>query len=590
LSLLLTLHSPLLSRSRKEKQQAAIENPTAAKKRKGPAAKKAAVKKAKVENDAAVAKALAEKRESVRDRDSKGVKSKKAAALAALREERKVQRERVEESDDSDLDFGDDDDSDDDYEEAMPWQQKNKMTSKSTTSRLDKLDDSGDDMEIDNDDDDEKEVRTRVPKRNDENARPAVIEANLDDFTRCTIPRRRLARWCNEPFFKAAVLECYVRLFIGENENGEKTYRLCEIVDVVDGAVTYKFPVARKGDIPVSTNKYLRLKFGKNEKEFPMYIVSDEAPKEKDLRTYMTNQRNNRLEVLSRRRAHKLRRVQDHLVSTYTYTKEDIERNLEARKKQGNVATNLGSRQTLSALAVQAAKDAVADAEQRLAEAKKAFTEAEGFEEKQLEKSVAEAEISLQKAKEDLEQREYEEKAILAAVEARKRRFAKRSRDVDWTKVNQKALKLNQEADRKAGKIKENLASVPGGKVEDFNPYARRRAKPKILWKVGQDAEDRADKNEKNEELRSPDTDPVASEGTRTIQAGSDTPNLIQEDLQPYTDSHQFIIDEEDLAQSSSLFGRNGNSSLSRQGKGVQRIRRGLSLTDYLERKAKGTL
>ena len=64
-----------------------------------------------------------------------------------------------------------------------------------------------------------------------------------------------LARWCNEPFFKAAVLECFVRLFIGEDDNGEKVYRLCEIVDVNIGQITYKFPVANKNEKPVMTNK-----------------------------------------------------------------------------------------------------------------------------------------------------------------------------------------------------------------------------------------------------------------------------------------------------------------------------------------------
>jgi len=96
-----------------------------------------------------------------------------------------------------------------------------------------------------------------------------VPEGNLEDYRKVTIPRRRLARWCNEPFFQAAVLECFVKIFIGDDDNGEKVYRLCEIVDVKEGPKTYKFPVANKNDKPVSTNKLLRLKFGKR-KRAPM--------------------------------------------------------------------------------------------------------------------------------------------------------------------------------------------------------------------------------------------------------------------------------------------------------------------------------
>ena len=151
---------------------------------------------------------------------------------------------KKDESDESDLDFGDDDDddSDDDYEESgavKPWQQKQKA--KSSVSRLDQMSDSDDSVGGRNDRNDSAAPQSEAPK------------AELEDFSKVTIPRRRLARWCNEPYFKKAVIESFVRLFLGEDDNGEKVYRLCQIVDVVKGEKTYNFPTANRRDIPVSS-------------------------------------------------------------------------------------------------------------------------------------------------------------------------------------------------------------------------------------------------------------------------------------------------------------------------------------------------
>ena len=60
--------------------------------------------------DEDLAKSLAGRRSSVRERDVTGSKSRKAAALAALKKERKIHQDVDESSGDSEMDFGDDDD------------------------------------------------------------------------------------------------------------------------------------------------------------------------------------------------------------------------------------------------------------------------------------------------------------------------------------------------------------------------------------------------------------------------------------------------------------------------------------------------
>lgn len=133
------------------------------------------------------------------------------------------------------MEFESDEDSDDDYEDSTvkPWQKK-KPTK--TSSRLDK------DEEVAASDEEDTAFQ---PEKE-------IVEAELEDYMQITLPRRRLARWCIEPYFDQAVDGCFVRLFIGESEDGKKCYRLCEIVDVEKGKTEYKFPVSSSKDKPVS--------------------------------------------------------------------------------------------------------------------------------------------------------------------------------------------------------------------------------------------------------------------------------------------------------------------------------------------------
>ena len=498
-----------------------------------------------------------------------------------------------ESSDESELEFGDDDDdSDEDYEEAelKPWQKKARAA-KSTVSRLDKHVDesSGEDMDID-EEEDEKPKKARKARTAIERVTSSEAEAGLEDFLKVTIPRRRLARWCNEPFFQAAVLECFVRLFIGEDNSGAKVYRLCEIIDINTNKKSYKFPVANKNDAPVSTNKTIRLKFGKSERDFPMYLVSDTPPTETDVQKYIATQKNNRLPVLTKRRATKLRRVQDHLVQNYTYTTEDIERNIEMRRKQGKTASKLGSQQAKARIAVQAAEESVKDAERRVNDAKKALMEADvSANEADLTKAVSDAEKVLDDAKKLLDQRLEEEGAVKDAAEDRRKRLTGRLKEKNWAEVNKRALEANLRADREAVKAaKEAAATGSGKRAGDFNPYARRRVKPKILWEVGQkkDDEDEEGKTQETGEDENPkENAPIAEL--------SPTPALVHESsgkTPAFLDRHQFAIDEESLATGRTSAMEGLLDGISRPTPKRTRTRRGLSLADYLERKGNGTL
>lgn len=137
----------------------------------------------------------------------------------------------VEGESESDLDYGrDSDDSDDDYEESTmlkPWQQqKGKKKQQSESS----------DDESMGADEDQQTPKGSIEKRTED------TEAVLEDYYKVTIPRRRIMRWCNEPFFEKAVNNFYVRLGIGrENMTQKPCYRLCRIDGVVIKS-EYSFP------------------------------------------------------------------------------------------------------------------------------------------------------------------------------------------------------------------------------------------------------------------------------------------------------------------------------------------------------------
>ena len=167
----------------------------------------------------------------------------------------------------------------------------------------------------------------------------------------------------------------------------------------------------------------------------------------------------------------------------------------------------------------------------------------------------------------------------------RKRRLAQRSKDMNWAKVNKRNKNKNNRTDFEVSQKEKEAAAKKAASTakEKFNPFARRKVKPKILWKVGQ-ADDAEEETKATEEEKKDSRE--ADDGK--FGAAEAAPNLVQEQTSDaISQSHQFSIDEEALAQS----GSNGFSRLSSMKRPrKKRVRKGISLTEYLDQKAKGTL
>jgi RNA polymerase-associated protein RTF1 len=174
-------------------------------------------------------------------------------------------------------------------------------------------------------------------------------------------------------------------------------------------------------------------------------------------------------------------------------------------------------------------------------------------------------------------------------VGKRKKKLSRRQKDQNWAKVNERAAKINQNADFESYKEQQakKEAEAKSGSEPRFNPYARRKVKPKILWEVGQKEEKKDDDatNAVDNETRE---DAGTIEATKDNQVMNDVPQedvLASQKAAFLGERHQFSIDDEALApDATTILGINRKKH-----KGTP-LRKGLSLAQYQERKAAGTL
>jgi hypothetical protein len=342
----------------------------------------------------------------------------------------------------------------------------------------------------------------------------------------------------------------------------------------------------------VKTNKWVKLKFGDSTKLFKMVQVSDSRPTEDDYRQLMSNLSSREKKsrgILSKKEAAKKRKEQDILISTYTYTTDDIENAIKANKS----IVNIGAEKIRVGIAVKAATLALAEAEKRVEELKR---EKKGsnthVNDVNIDKLLEDAQNELSKAKNDLDAKKDEEQAILAAELNRKSRI-QNSKAKDWSKVNEKARLANAKFDVQSYKAeRERQQKEKEGGVVAFDPYKRRKVKPQILWEVGQDKgtteKPTTIETEKANEKTTIIAPKVAENGKDKDDGTEDKENKNRLPQKPkLVDQIQDLsIDEEVLAKS------NITGELQNNSKNIvrARVRKGISLQEYLERKAAGLL
>lgn len=490
-----------------------------------------------------------------RNRD--GAKGKKAAARAAIREVRAKKQEKGEEdgmeTSDSDEDFGSSSD-DDDEDYARPWDVR--------------------------DNENESAKRSDAVDKEEEQAKKTHygIEAVYEDYKTICLPRRRLARWCNEPFFEKAVVNSFVRFGLGIHKQTKKqVYLFCKVVGVVPNSQRYAFPKVAGQKKEITTDKLLKVEHGEI-KTVKMYMVSDSAPTESEVSIYIHQLKDTRKEVLMKNETRRIRKNIVETVTNYKYTKDDIDRIVE-KKKKVSVARNIGLEKTRIEIEVQSAREALTEATERLTELENHFVP--GNEEIQKDKIMI-AQNDVTEAKKLLDATLAEKQRILEADELRKRKITTSSKVQNWVKVNQRAKEKNRTADYLSYKdhAKHDQSS------KEFDPFARRKVKPDILWEVGQ-SKDKTDVAETVSDTRDAPIADITMDAKNGEKENKKKLDFLNSQKELLGKRHQFAIDEEVLARTSRM---NGTDITGENNGRRERIRKGLSLAEYQARKAAGTL
>ncbi|KAH8258054.1 hypothetical protein KR038_005120 [Drosophila bunnanda] len=95
-----------------------------------------------------------------------------------------------------------------------------------------------------------------------------VFITTREDLNKLRLSRYKMERFVNLPIFESTVLNCFVRISIGNN--GQKpVYRVAEIVGVVETGKIYSLGTTR-------TNRGLRLKHGTQERVFRLEFISNQ--------------------------------------------------------------------------------------------------------------------------------------------------------------------------------------------------------------------------------------------------------------------------------------------------------------------------
>lgn len=516
-------------------------------------------KKAEADMRRAMKVAKQQEREK-RKSSSKSSTPKKAETPKEIKKEPEtIKVEEKDESEEEELDFGDEDSDDDDYDGTFiskPWQRSSNPESTNESK----------DVKTDSDEEEAEDDNIRRVS--------AVEEASYDDYRRITIPRRLLAKWCNEPFFENALDECFVRLGIGPDKTGKPCYRFCKIVGVETKGNFYKFPTIEKGSKTITTNKLVRLQIGENKKTVQMILISDHRATQQEVAYYINQIKNGRLnKVLSHKQAMKILKEQTHLVHNYVYKNEDIEKNQTLKRRRGKV-TNVGREFTRIQMEIQSARSLLADAIQKLEEDKARLNNTD--DDVHDRDSIEIATNAVNDAQKLLEEKLHEQDKVLKAVEDRKNKLSQSSKIKKWALVNQKAQLMNQKSDLQYYK--------QDGKNE--NPFARRKVKPKNLWEVSATKVKKEDSTPSSKPLENSQTALAPQEGKQNLQNNN-----------VYGLSHQFAINEDDLVAQTAAApnGNNFQSFPATNGTDTKyfpqkRVRKGISMQEYLERKENGTL
>ena len=140
-----------------------------------------------------------------------------------------------------------------------------------------------------------------------------------------------------------------------------------------------------------------------------MLTISDSKPTEDDVKmclNQMKNRRGGSRDVLSKKEAKKMKKVQDNLINTYTYTVEDIQKSVEQKTNLSKKISNIAAAKTKSDIAVKGAEAQLEEAKDHNMLLESQLLEVDGQdEEERVQDKLDKAKITIEELEEDLEKK-----------------------------------------------------------------------------------------------------------------------------------------------------------------------------------------
>jgi RNA polymerase-associated protein RTF1 len=314
-----------------------------------------------------------------------------------------------------------------------------------------------------------------------------------------------------------------------------------------------------------------------------MLMISDSKPIQDDVRVCLNQMKNRRADaqnVLSKKEAKKMWKMQDQLVKNYTYTVQDIQKSINVNKKLSKTISNIGAEKTKAAIAVKAAETQLEEATELVDELSKKLLEVDPNEEDAIKDDLDDANSRVKALQEELQMKEEAQIKIVEAEKVRRERMGGSTKNQHWAKVNERAKAANKLADVDAYKS-EAAAPLEGAESATKDLFARRKVKPKILWDHGQyKDENKAKESSKQKEMAEKAAQEERDDLSKRRDGARDRENGNKKKLADQI--NDLAIEEEALTA--------GLMEVSHKKISATRVRKGISIQEYLERKTAGTL
>ncbi|EDW72257.1 uncharacterized protein Dwil_GK20812 [Drosophila willistoni] len=204
--------------------------------------------------------------------------------------------------------------SDWDDDEAKPSGKRSRSISSKASSESD-------------DDDDAQEKKAKSP----------VFITTREDLNKLRLSRHKMERFVNLPIFEATVMNCFVRISIGNNDQ-KAVYRVAEIVGVVETGKIYTLGTTR-------TNRGLRLKHGTSERVFRLEFISNQEFTESEFNKWseVCQQSHVQMPTID---LIEIKQGDIRKALNYEYKDEDVDKIVEEKNRFRNRPTNYAMRKT----------------------------------------------------------------------------------------------------------------------------------------------------------------------------------------------------------------------------------------------------